>query len=65
MAMMAQRRQWAQTLGVGPDMVEELFRNMVTRFIQSERDEWRSNHPPQPESTGSRDAGSSGDDGGA
>jgi isochorismate pyruvate lyase len=44
--MLAARRQWAESLYVDPDMVEELFRNMVNRFIQAEREEWRSQQSP-------------------
>ena len=32
-AVLAVRRKWAESEGLDPDMVEELYRNMVTRFI--------------------------------
>ena len=44
-AMLAVRRQWAESEKLDPDMVEELYRNMVTRFIADERRHWRSQQP--------------------
>lgn len=41
-AMLAIRREWAVSEGLDPDMVEELYRNMVTRFIAEEKNHWRS-----------------------
>ena len=35
-AMLVARRQWASDLGVDPELVDELFRNMVRRFIDQE-----------------------------
>lgn len=41
-AMLAARREWAESIGVDPDMIEELYRNLVNRFIEAEKKEWRS-----------------------
>lgn len=43
-AMLITRRRWAESEGLDPDMVEELYRNMVTRFIAEEKNHWRSQH---------------------
>ncbi len=34
--MLVARRKWASDLGVDPELVDELFRNMVRRFIDQE-----------------------------
>ncbi len=36
-AMLTVRKEWAEAAGLDPDMVEELYRNMVTRFIAEEK----------------------------
>jgi isochorismate pyruvate lyase len=41
-AMLTVRREWAEAAGLDPNMVEELYRNMVTRFIAEEKNHWRS-----------------------
>ena len=40
-AMLAVRRQWAEREGLDPDFVEDLYRRLITHFIQRELDEWR------------------------
>lgn len=34
--MLAARRQWAESAGVDPDLIESLFRKMVDHFIREE-----------------------------
>lgn len=34
--MVAARRQWAESEGVDPDLIEALFRTMVDHFIRAE-----------------------------
>ena len=48
-AMLAVRRLWAESEGLDPDMVEELYRNMVTRFIAEEKLHWRSQQLSRPD----------------
>lgn len=40
-AMLQVRREWAAAEGLAPEMIEELYRNMVTRFIEEEKSHWR------------------------
>ena len=40
--MLAQRRQWAENAGLEPDVIEQLYRNLVQYFINAELDHWRS-----------------------
>jgi isochorismate pyruvate lyase len=41
-AMLQERREWAERQGVGPDLIEEMFRAMVTHFIAEERAHWEA-----------------------
>src|ERR1700761_3753900 len=41
-AMLRVRHDWAVAEGLDPDMIEELYRNMVTRFIEQEKTHWRA-----------------------
>ncbi|MEM1248185.1 MAG: chorismate mutase [Acidobacteriota bacterium] len=34
--MLVERREWAAREGVDPELIDELFRNMVRRFIELE-----------------------------
>ena len=40
-AMLAVRREWAERESLDPDFVEDLYRRLITHFIQRELDEWR------------------------
>ncbi|ABW27343.1 isochorismate lyase [Acaryochloris marina] len=40
--MLAQRRQWAENAGLEPDVIEQLYCNLVQYFINAELDHWRS-----------------------
>lgn len=40
--MLQQRRQWAETAGLEPDVIEKLYRDLVQYFISAELEHWRS-----------------------
>jgi isochorismate pyruvate lyase len=40
-AMLEVRRHWAEREGVDPDLIERLYRDMVTYFVEHEKDHWR------------------------
>jgi len=40
--MLQQRRQWAETAGLDPDMIEKLYGDLVEYFISAELEHWRS-----------------------
>lgn len=40
--MLQQQRQWAAAAGLEPDVIEQLYRNLVQYFIDAELDHWRS-----------------------
>ncbi len=40
-AMLAQRREWAQEQGLNPDVIEGLYRTLVTHFIDEELKHWQ------------------------
>ncbi|OZI08484.1 isochorismate-pyruvate lyase [Siphonobacter sp. BAB-5385] len=44
-AMLTQRRQWAQEQGLNPDVIEGLYRNLVTHFIEEELKHWQQHKP--------------------
>jgi isochorismate pyruvate lyase len=39
--MMRQRREWAQSLGLNPDVIEKLYRDLVDYFTQEEMKHWQ------------------------
>ncbi|SRR5579872_241342 len=41
-AMLQSRRQWAEQAGLNPDMIEELFRNLVNHFTAEEMTHWKA-----------------------
>jgi isochorismate pyruvate lyase len=43
--MLLARREWAAAEGLDEDMIEELYRNMVSRFIEEEKKHWRRQQP--------------------
>lgn len=45
-AMLIQRGQWAQDQGLNPGVITDLYRKLVTYFIQEELEHWRQ--PPAP-----------------
>lgn len=40
-AMLAERREWAAAAGLNPDVIEKLYRDMVTHFIEEEMKQWQ------------------------
>ncbi len=42
-AMLEQRRIWAQAEGLNPDIIEKLYQDLVTYFIEEELNHWQSN----------------------
>ena len=41
-AMLQQRRIWAEDEGLNPDVVEKLYRDLVSYFIEEELKHWKS-----------------------
>jgi len=39
--MLEARRLWAEENGLDPDVIEDLYRNLVSYFINREMNEWR------------------------
>lgn len=40
-AMLQQRREWAAEEGLNPDVIERLYRDLVTHFIEEELKQWK------------------------
>ena len=40
-SMLEQRREWAGEVGLSPDAVEKLYRDLVNHFIEEELKEWK------------------------
>lgn len=40
-AMLRQRREWAAAEGLNPDVIEKLYRDLVTHFIEEELKQWQ------------------------
>ena len=41
-AMLQQRRVWAEEEGLNPDVIEKIYRDFVTYFIEEELNQWKS-----------------------
>lgn len=41
-AMLQQRRIWAEEVGLNPDVIEKLYRDLVNYFISEELNHWES-----------------------
>jgi len=41
-AVLRQRRQWAEESGFPPDAVEEMYRNLIARFVEEEKRDWEA-----------------------
>lgn len=41
-AMLQQRRVWAEAAGLNPDIIENLYRDLVSYFIDEELKNWHS-----------------------
>jgi isochorismate pyruvate lyase len=40
-AMLADRRLWAEKTGLNPDVIEEIYRTLVSYFVDREMQQWR------------------------
>ena len=40
-AMLQQRRVWAEEEGLNPDVIEKIYRDLVTYFIEEEMSRWK------------------------
>ncbi len=43
-AMLQQRRVWAEEHRLNPDVIEQLYRDLVQHFIQEEMQRWKQHH---------------------
>ncbi|NEO85637.1 MAG: isochorismate lyase [Spirulina sp. SIO3F2] len=43
-AMLQQRRVWAEAEGLDPDVIENLYRDLVNYFISAELKKWQADH---------------------
>lgn len=41
-AMLQQRREWADAVGLSPDAIEKLYRDLVNHFIAEEMKAWKA-----------------------
>jgi isochorismate pyruvate lyase len=39
--MLEARRRWAEENGLDPSVIEDLYRTLVSYFVDREMDEWR------------------------
>jgi isochorismate pyruvate lyase len=44
-AMLVQRRAWAEAAGLSPDVIEKMYRDLVSYFIAEEMREWKGHAP--------------------
>lgn len=42
--MLQERRIWAEAEGLSPDVIEKLYRDLVTHFIEEELNQWKTRH---------------------
>ncbi|CAN5263069.1 isochorismate lyase [soil metagenome] len=40
-AMLAERRRWAEESGLDPDAIEEVYRTLISHFVDREMQRWR------------------------
>lgn len=40
-AMLEERRRWAEEEGLSPDVIEDLFRRLVSYFVNREMEDWK------------------------
>lgn len=41
-AMLDMRRQWAEEEGLSPDVIEKVYRDLVSYFVNRELEDWRT-----------------------
>ncbi|MCE0464147.1 isochorismate lyase [Pseudomonas uvaldensis] len=46
-AMLATRREWAESEGLSPDAIEKMYSDLVSHFIAEEMKHWMA-HPSRP-----------------
>ena len=44
-AMFAVRREWAEREGLDPELIEDLYRRLVSWFVEHELEHWRNLQP--------------------
>ncbi len=44
-AMLKERRAWAEEQGLSPDLIEKIYRDLVTWFISEEMKHWEETQP--------------------
>ncbi|MBW4568284.1 MAG: isochorismate lyase [Tolypothrix carrinoi HA7290-LM1] len=49
-SMLQSRRVWAEEVGLNPDVIEKLYRDLVSYFIDEELKHWQSNKKPEESS---------------
>ncbi|QHT68465.1 isochorismate lyase [Rhodocytophaga rosea] len=42
--MLLERRAWAETAGLNPDVIEKMYQDLVSYFIEEETRQWKSQH---------------------
>ena len=47
-ALLRQRRQWAEEAGLSPEVIEHLYRDLVTYFMEEEMKHWKATELPPP-----------------
>lgn len=47
-SMLRERRAWAEEQGLQPDVIERLYRDLVTHFIEEELVRWQSKRASTP-----------------
>ena len=45
--MLRQRRDWAKERNLNPDVIENIYRDLVNYFIHEELQSWQQEKPPQ------------------
>ena len=47
-AMLRERRRWAEEAGLSPDAIEQMYRDLVTYFMEEEMKHWKAAAAPAP-----------------
>lgn len=42
-AVLEQRRAWANDVGLSPDVIEKMYRDLINHFISEEMQHWQNN----------------------
>lgn len=43
-AVLKQRRVWANDVGLSPDAIEKMYRDLIKHFIEQEMQHWQKSH---------------------